>query len=55
MIVGRPKEIAGYESVVANGINVYIPKKSLIDPEGIKISMAGWFQRGLKIKGLVKL
>lgn len=55
MIVGSPKEVAGYDSMVAKGINVYVPKKSVIDPEGIKISMAGWFQQGLKIKGLIKL
>jgi hypothetical protein len=50
---GQPTPFEEYESVVANGVTVYLRKDALIAPEGLNISMTGegvW--RSMKIEGL---
>ncbi|MCL6478995.1 MAG: hypothetical protein K6T65_11360 [Peptococcaceae bacterium] len=54
MYAGEPPAAERYDSVIANGVKVFIPKDAITAPEGISISMAGegaW--RGLSIQGLL--
>lgn len=53
MYAGQPTPPEEYESVVANGVTVYLKKDAQTAPEGVNISMTGegvW--KTMKIEGL---
>jgi len=50
---GRPAQKEYFEEVEANGLKVYLPKKAVVSPNGVDISMGGlgpW--RRLRIEGI---
>ena len=53
MYAGQPTPPDEYESIVENGVTVYLRKDAVTDPGGVKISMVGegvW--KTMKIEGL---
>lgn len=53
MITGKPRVPDNYNEVIADGIKVYIFKEAATAPDGIKISLNGWWKfKTLQVEGI---
>lgn len=54
VFVGKPPVTESYNEVIVDGIKVYIFKEAVTAPEGIKISLGGWWiWQNLQVIGLL--
>ncbi len=55
VIAGQPPQVQDYNEVTINGIKVFVSKKAVARPSGIKISLSSWgIWKDLVVEGLLQ-